>query len=441
MVEKNQKREKQMLSCAFVIATISSIVLILIVLIFNKALNYIFTDSRAISVLFTLLPAIFFYSIYGVFEGSLWGKSDYLGCGICELFEQLSRIVICVLMLEGFMATLEDSISVGVSLSVSAMLTTLLIIVIFAIRKGKLGKPKGEYKELTKASLSITIVRVVSSLLQPIIAIIIPLRLISAGYTNSQAMSQLGIATGMTMPLLFIPSILISPLSTALVPDLSYAVTKQDNSYITKRIENSLVFSIIISFLFIPLYMGAGEQIGEFFYGNAQSGNLLISSAWLMLPSSLIGITSTILNAVGLETKSLKNYIVGAIIMLLCLWFLPKYVGVKAIFYGMGICTGLASILNIKMLKKYYNADWKWTKLYIKLVLFCIPVMSITHFIVNILSQLIPLFFALAIACIIGAIFFILLCVIFNVFDLSGLLVMLKQKVKVKKVKKIKKRA
>lgn len=435
MAQNEKNKEKQMLSCSLVVSIISSVVLVALVLIFNRALNYIFTDQRAIEVLFTLLPAIVFYSIYGVFEGSLWGKNDYLSCGICELFEQLSRIVICVLMLQGFMSAFDGSISVGVSLSVSALLTTILIVAIFFIKKGKLGKPKGAFKEITKPSIVITIVRVVSSLLSPIIAIIIPMRLIAAGYTNSQAMSLFGIATGMTLPLLFIPSILISPLATALVPDLSYAVTKQDNSYITKRIENSIIFSLVITFFLIPLYIGAGEQIGCFFYDNMQSGILLASASWLMIPTSLIGITSTILNAIGLETKSLKNYIVGSILMMFCLWFLPKYVGVKAIFYGMGICTALASYLNIKMMKKYYNANWNFTGLFVKLCLICIPSIAITSFVVNILSQFLPLFFSLAISCSVGAIFFILLCIIFNILNITSTLVLFKEKF-IKKHKK-----
>ena len=77
--------------------------------------------------------------------------------------------------------------------------------------------------------------RVVSSFIQPIIALIIPARLMAIGYTSSQALSLYGIAVGMTMPLLFVPTTIIGSLSTALIPDISKALAQNDKTHIEKR--------------------------------------------------------------------------------------------------------------------------------------------------------------------------------------------------------------
>ena len=128
------------------------------------------------------------------------------------------------------------------------------------------------YKEILKTSAPITGIRIASSLIQPLISLVIPIRLIAAGYTQSQAVSLFGIATGMTMPLLFIPMTIIGSLSYALIPDLSSAHAKGDEKYITERVSVSIIFSMFTAFFIVPLFMGAGQKIGIFFFNNAQCG-------------------------------------------------------------------------------------------------------------------------------------------------------------------------
>ena len=123
---------------------------------------------------------------------------------------------------------------------------------------------------------------------------------------------------------------------------------------------------MFVAFLITPLFIGVGEQIGVFFYDNATSGILLSTAAWIIIPLCLTNISSSILNAVGLELKSFKNYILGAIIMLVCIWFLPKYVGINSLIWAMGCCFTTSAILNIRMLKKQVCPSLKIGKYFIK---------------------------------------------------------------------------
>ena len=151
-----------------------------------------------------------------------------------------------------------------------------------------------------------------------------------------------------------------------------------------------------------------------------------------MLPVGLTGLTASLLNAVGLEMKSLKNYVVGAIMMLLSLWFLPKYIGVRAMIFGLGICTSIASALNILMLKKSHIKNIKVLKPLLLMIAFILPTSAIVSFVSNILNNFLPLFITLAISCILGCIIFVLLCIIFNVINIKYFLVRFKEKYKTK---------
>jgi hypothetical protein len=52
----------------------------------------------------------------------------------------------------------------------------------------------------------------------------------------------------------------------------------------------------------------------------------------------------------------MKNYILGAIVMILSIWFLPKLIGIQSLIWGFGLCFIITSLLNIKMIKKIINA-------------------------------------------------------------------------------------
>lgn len=435
----DRKAEHSMVATALIMGLIASVTLCLVILIFHNLLGFVFTDSRCVTILLILLPGVVFSAVYSTFRGALWGHSNFFAVCIVELFEQVARIVLGVLFLASVTTIMEGAMNAAWSMTIACALSAIFVTILYFAYGGRLKKPKGYFKPLFKSSAVITGVRVVSSLVQPVIAIIVPLRLVAAGYTSSQALSIYGVAMGMTLPFVFIPSALIGSLAMALVPDISTAVAKQDTGHIQNRVLSSLVFTVFISCLFIPLYMGAGENIGLFFYDNIQSGTLLATSAWIVIPIGLTNITSSILNALGLEGKSLRNYIVGAIFMLLSIWFLPKYIGINAVVIGMGVCMALASYLNIRMIEKATSSKLPiWKNLFLMLLL-CLPVAAIVSFTTNILSHFMPLFFNLAISCSLGAVCFVLLCGVFGVINISTLWVTFKEKFKFKSTHKSKK--
>ncbi len=294
-------------------------------------------------------------------------------------------------------------------------------IVLYFIYGGKLKKPDKIYKEVLKSSTPITAVRFLSSMVQPIIALIIPARLIAVGYTSSQAMSVYGIAVGMTLPLLFIPITLVGSLSTALIPDISAAASNENNAHIENRITSSIIVTMFIAFLMIPVFIGAGENIGTFFFGNVTSGALLASAAWITLPMAITNISSSILNALGMEVKSFVNYLVGSVFLFLALWFLPAVMGIKALIVGMGVCVTITSVLNLLMIKRKLKIKYNITKPMVSMALFVVPSSAITFFATNLLNNILPLFFNLAISCSLGVGMFLVLCSIFNVVNIRGM--------------------
>lgn len=417
--KKDGEKEGKLVSASLIIAAITSVILIVIVLVFKRLFSFLFTDERCYLILVAMLPAVLFSGIYNVFRGAMWGRSNYFCFCITELFEQIVRITICVVLLSFGIGSLSPSIGAALSLSIACLLSMALSVVLYFVYGGKLRKPGGVYKEVLKSSTPITAVRFLSSLVQPIIALIIPARLIAAGYTSSQSLSVYGVAIGMTMPLLFIPITIVGSLSTALIPDLSAAVESEDSSHIKNRITTSLIITMFIAFLMIPLFIGAGENIGLFFFNNITSGVLLSGAAWMTLPLALTNITSSILNALGMEVKSFINYLIGSIFLFLGICLLPGVIGIRALIVGMGVCVSVTSLLNLIMIKRKTKIKLGILKPMLLMACFCLPSAALTFFVTSLLNGVVPLFFNLAISCSLGGAMFVLLCAIFKIINIK----------------------
>lgn len=438
---KEYKEQNSLISGTLIFAFVLGAILTAFVLVSKNLFNQILTDPKVYSILLILLPGVIVAGLFSVFRGWLWGKNNYFAVCFSEFVEQIARILICMVLISSSVFMFDGSTAAALSLTLSSVVSLVLIILFYFYTGGRIAKPKGAFKEIIKPSTPITLVRVLTSLVQPIIAFIIPARLVAIGYTNTQAMSLFGVAIGMTMPLLFIPSALIGSLSMALIPELSSAAIKNDNKHISNSISTSLLFTMFISSIFVPVYMGAGEEIGVFFYNNILSGSLLINSAWFMIPFGLTSISASILNALGLELKSMKNYIIGAISMLISIWFLPAFLDINALAFGMGICMIIASYLNIRMIKKRTKENLKFVKPFLKMLAILLPTTALVGFLIKVLTNFFNLFFSLAVVGVVGFASFTLLCVVFNIIDINSFMVVFsKRKTKQIKPKKQKRK-
>lgn len=428
VVSKDRKKQGALVSTALLFAILMSVVLCIIVLIFKNLFAKLFTDERCLQILIIMLPSLIFSSVYCVLRGAMWGKDNYFALCVSELYEQVVRIFICILILNSSLTAIEKAFNVAWSLNFACFLSMIFVVLLFFFYNGTLSKPSKQiFKPLIKQSTPITGIRVASSFIQPLVAIILPAKLMSIGYTSTQALSLYGIAIGMTLPLLFVPTTIIGSLSTALIPDMSKALAQNDHIHIENRIRNSIIFSLFISALFVPAYLAMGELAGVFLYDNVMSGTLLQSSSFVLLPLGLTNITSSLLNSLGLEVKSFKNFICGTIFMFISIWFLPQFIGINAFIWGMGGSYLVTAVLNLLMLKRKIGIKLKLGKTITTLILIIIPSASLTAFIVGLCNHFIGLFLTLAIGGVVSVLSFVLLCGVFNLIDIKAFMIKSKE--------------
>jgi stage V sporulation protein B len=419
----DKKSIGSIVSSGLIITGIICMIVSLVVLLFPNFLSLIFTSNASTEMIYILLPALIFSSIYEVLRGALWGRKKFFAISITEFIEQVLRIILLFILFNTTFLNISPTNKTALSLSLACTISAIIVIIIYFKSSGNLANPKYEFKNLLKESSPITAVRTVSSIVSSIIAIIIPLRLQTFGYSSTEALSEFGIIMGMTFPLLMIPATLIGSLAVTMIPSISEQSNNIDSgniknkSIIKSKINFSIKSSLLFSSILLSTFISLGVPICKLIFGNEKAGIYLSYASIIMIPLGLSQITSSILNAIGLEMKSLKNYILSSSVLILCIFFLPKYFGTFALIIGYFLMSLISAIMNVSMLMKRNLVSLGFLKTILMLLITNLISACLGIFIYNLLQ------FNLLLNIIISAIFTLgsnlLLIICFNIANVK----------------------
>lgn len=439
-VTNDKQAEGSAVSASILIGAGFSVLLILLLLLLKNPIENA-TTPATYTIILCLSPSIFITAIYSGFRGALWGRKKHLHNCLSEVGEQFVRLLLFIVLLTTAPSPIVGAIRAGVCYTLSCLVSLIIAIIFYFRCGGVLKSPKAQFKNVLKTSLPITCLHIVSSLLQPLIAIVVPYELQLAGYTETQAIGLFGIVTGMTMPLLALPNTLVGSYATALIPEITTTLVKKDKKELSSQIKTAICFTLFICFCFVPVYIGAGKEIGSLLFNNTTSGYLLARASFIMVPMGLSSITQSILNSVNLEFKSFKNYIIGSVLLVLSIIILPRYLGIDAIIVGTAGSITISSVLNLRMISKQLGISGLVLKPLALMSLFVIPSSMLGNFVLGMFKCLVPQFFAVAFSCIASLVSFVTLCLLFGVINIKALFVSLKQIKQIKVLKKKTKKA
>ena len=420
-VEDNRRNIGSAVSSALLLS-LSMVSLMCIAVFAGKPLLIsMFGNTDSYFILALLIPTIISTAIYTPFRGYLWGKEEYFKVGLVEFIEQALRLTLLVVGCLAFTNT-NELFPAGISYAIAGISTTILGICFFFKEKGNLAHPKYQFKSMFKTSAPITGVRIATSILQPLISIIVPMRLVAVGFSQEQALSEIGVTMGMTFPLLTIPSTLIGALAMVLIPKLTSLVnTHSSSSAIRNQLNSAIMFTICCSFISIPVFIALGTPACEFVYANSLAGKYLAMGSWLVLPMCMAMTCSSALNSLGQEMSSFKYNIFASVITLVLAWFLPKHFGVFTLLLVSGISMAIVSVLSLRKINKLTHIGHKYITKTIILALITIPVTLLTKYTYNLCAVVFPSLVAIFLAGMISVIAFALLMACFKIIDMSYL--------------------
>ncbi|HKL74372.1 MAG TPA: oligosaccharide flippase family protein [Clostridia bacterium] len=413
-----KNKSYNLFSTAFIMGLTISLSTVIFLWIFSKYLTFLFSNPLAFPLFLIMMPALLSTYIYSIIRGFLWGKKEFTIISITETIEEVLRIVFSVIFISGAISTLSGEYSIAVAFAVSDFVIAIILISIYFAKGGKFEKPSN-FKEILIPSIPVTSMRIFASLVGTLIAILLPARLLVSGMTLSEATATYGRITGMANPFLLAPNAIISSLAIVLIPEMSANCAKKEFSKLNNHLSNGINFSLLISGVFMVIFIALGEEITTLLFEDRISGQYLEYAAFMMLPMCINQLTQSALNSIGKEYNSFINYIIGNILMVICIYFLPKYLGIYSVAVATMLCLLVTSTLNVFALNKHTNFSLGFLKYLIMVLIFVLLSTFFTESINNLLYSRLGIF-ANILSGLLGILMYAGLCLATRLVDIKG---------------------
>ena len=350
----NDIRGKHAAVTAGVVGTLIFTIPMAVLLFFSRnALGFLFSDDRCKDIFLLLLPGLILTSIYAVMRGSFWGNKQFVPYSVIELLEDAVMVILGCILVYGVADPVLGARRATIAVAVSYVFSFIVSLFWYFHKGGKFVNPKRQLKPLFSASMPITAMRTSTSLLNSAVAILLPILLMKAyGLNNSEAISLYGIAIGMSLPILFIPSSLIGSISVVVAPELSENYYKKKTALVAFDVEKSIKAAVFIATLLVPILFVLGDEIGELLYSNELSGQIVQRCSFILIPMCVTMISTTVLNSMNREKRTLVHFLIGAAAMIISILALTKFVGVYSYMIGLALNYLITGTLNLILLKK-----------------------------------------------------------------------------------------
>lgn len=305
-------------------------------------------DVRTMPALLVYLPCVPILGASCALNGYYYGTGRPVPPALSEMLEQAVRFLLCMRMvslLRGWPMMLRAAIPaaaalIGETVGLALMLLLCLKTVFFVKAQGS---RRRILAEMISLALPLTGMRLVSSLMRTVNAVLIPVRLQFSGLAASEALSQLGMMQGMLMPVLMMPSFITGSLCMVSAPEITrrQAQGKPLASLCGRILGATLavgVASMAAVFLMAPLFSNV-------LYRQAELLPLLRRCCLLVPVMALCQVTGGMMNALGLQRMSLRISLATSLICVLLSYWLCALPGMR--LWGALLAMGATQLLTL----------------------------------------------------------------------------------------------
>ncbi len=369
------KRQNSLTTASIVLGLAVSVTLCGVLYACKSQLGFLFADKRCLPLFLIMLPTLITSTLYSSFRSWFWGRKNFLAFSSTELLDEIVKIILAVVFATGLVASITSAQGIALALMLSDVVCVVVLAIIFFLAGGRLAKPHG-FKELASRTIPLSATRMVTSLTASLTALVIPQMLTQNGMSTAMATSEYGRVAGMAFPLIMAPITLVASLSVVLIPDVAELKAQGQLESVRKKLSSTISFSVLVASLFFVLYLPLGRHLGVLLFGDEKAGEFVSYCSLILYPISIAQATTPMLNSLGKEKHTFFISLLGALLIVPCVFLLPKHIGTYAMTVGSGGCFLLIAICNLIILKKEVGS-FVDTKKCLQTVGFCIPLASL----------------------------------------------------------------
>lgn len=315
-----------------------------------------------------------FACIHSCINGYYYGLKKSMVPSVSQLVEQLARVgsVFAIYSYSEYMGA-EPSLAVTtLGILIGEICSCFLSVIALYVHLGKLNRANllsplrrtsshlhsylQHTRELMRMSVPLAANRLTLNFLQSVEAVQIPNRLVLHGMSRSAALSNYGVLTGMTYPLILFPCAVTSSVSLLLLPYISEAGAKGEHRRIRSAIRKSILACLLLGSFFCVLFLFFGPFLGNFLFHSKLAGTYiqLLSITCPLL--YLGGILTSILHGLG---KAFTAFCFNTICLLLRLcfvFFLIPRIGMYGYLIGIFVSELALILLMLSALYRHLHS-------------------------------------------------------------------------------------
>lgn len=345
------KKQNALLSASAVMGLGVSAIICAVLYALGDRLSFLFSNTQCLPLFFIMLPTLVTSTLYASLRSWFWGRKNFIAFSSTELVDEIVKIVLSIVFAGGLVGTISGARGIALAMTISDAFCVLVLAILFFIAGGRIAKPKG-FKQLTLGIVPLSATRIITSLGASLTALVIPQMLVKGGLSVAEATAEYGRVAGMALPLIMAPVTFISALAIVLIPDVASLRSKNDVGALRAKLSSCVTFGVVIASFFFAVYLPLGTSLGKILFGDEKAGNFVSYCSMMLFPIAIAQSTTPMLNSLGKEKNTLLHTFLGALAMLPCIIFMPRYIGVYAMALGSGVCFLVISIANFIVLKK-----------------------------------------------------------------------------------------
>ncbi|WP_138203394.1 putative polysaccharide biosynthesis protein [Haloimpatiens lingqiaonensis] len=346
-------------------------------LAFSKNIVYALKwDPKAYYALIAIAIAPVFIAIMSCLRGFFQGLQNMNPTAVSQMLEQVGRVVVGVGLAYLLMPKGIEFAAAGAALGAAAggiisdlYLCSKYVRVRKEFYRGLIMRDKGIMEELLSIAIPISLGAAVGGVMSLVDSILVPQKLLQAGFTSKEATVLYSQLTGKASVLINVPLGLSVALGSSLVPIISEAFILNRRMEVKRKVETALKISFIIS---IPSFFGLyfmAHPILNLVFNKQVGGYHILQYLSISIPFIIMAQTTTsILQGTGNFRKPVINLFIGCIIKSLVTFYLVSIPAINVYGAVIGSILGYiaAALLNLKVLKKHLNISVNYYQVMIK---------------------------------------------------------------------------
>lgn len=329
--------------------------------------DFFIRDKRASDAVKILCPALIFVPLSAVIKGYFYGLGKFRLTASVDIIEKLLRVFVLLGSLTVLAVNdIQNMVSAAYfALAAGEMTSFIILYSLYRIYRNK-NKSLAGTKVKRRIQLIFDVLVIssplcingfLSSLISTASTLVLPRRLVQAGFTYNEALAFIGKFSGMALNIVYLPFIIINSMLTVLIPDLSTSISKKDTWATENRIVQVLKISCRVGISTVAIALTIPNLLGELLYGDPDLGGMIRFAAVAGFTGFISSPTFGILNGLGKQSILLRNSLLVSVEGLILIFILT---GIPSLnIYGLGISLIITSItaliINMAEIQKYYE--------------------------------------------------------------------------------------